>query len=134
MGSGSIPIHIVCDHGDSTELTCSPKVAYENYLQDFSMFQCHGISHVKYVHKIVDKQIDNVNKVLENDQYVESDSSLLNGGDVSGKHHYSCPIPNGIWGHLNDDTFYTSPSVSHDLDISDKTRCFLIHRDLVTIS
>ena len=32
MGSGSIPIHMVCVYKNDAELLCNPKVAYENYL------------------------------------------------------------------------------------------------------
>ena len=108
------------------------------------MFERHGIHYDGYMYEISDKLTDNANEDTKNYENVELGSSLLNSRDASVKHHDSCPIPNGIWGHLNDDSLGSGLSVSHDFDIVDKTRGFLNHnsgnfsfigpdRDLVTI-
>ena len=144
MGSGSIPIHIIGVYKNNAELLCNPKVAYKNYLQECFMFERHGISYDQCMYIIIDKLIDNANEDTQAHQNAELDSSLLYGRNANVKHYDRCPIPNGIGGDLNDDSFDSGPSVSHDFDIADKIRGFLNHssgnfsfigpdRDLVTI-
>ena len=145
MGSGSIPVHMICGYKNVDELSCNPKVAHANYLQDCLTFERHGISYGEYMYKIIDKLIDNVNDDMQTKQHVELVSPLLYCSDASVEYHDSCPMPNGIGGHLHDNNLDPDLSVSHDFDIIDKTRGFFNHssghfsfigpdRDLVTIS
>ena len=97
------------------------------------------------MYKIIDKLIDIADNEMQTNQNVELVSSVLFGSDASVKYHDSCPIPNGIEGHLHDNNLDSDLSVSHDFDIADKIRGFLNHssgnfsfigpdRDQVTIS
>ena len=111
VGSGSIPIHIVCDYRGGEQLSCTPKIAYGNYLQDCFTFEHHGISYSEYMCRIADILIDTAN--------INTQASV--------EHPDSCPILNGVWGHLKDGVLDAGLSVSHDFDIADKTRGFLNH-------
>ena len=143
VGLGSIPIDLVCEYKVS-ELSCDPKVAHDNYLQDCFVFERHSVLYDEYIYKINDHLIDNVNDYQQADQECQPVSALLSNSDPSVKDRDIYSIPNGLGGHLYGNYLESDLSVSHDFDIVDKTRSFLNQssgkfsfigpdRDLVTI-
>ena len=145
VGLGLIPIHMVHVYKEVFDLSCNPKVAHDNCLQDCVAFECHGMLYDKYMYKIIDNLIDKVNHVDETDQVNGPISLSSHGSDGSVKCQDICPIPNAIGGHLGGSDLDSDLSVSHNFNITDKVRGFLSRssgefsftgpdRDLVTIS
>ena len=145
VGSGLVPIHMVEIYKEVADSSGNPRVTHDNYLQDCLTFDRHGILYNEYICNIIDNMIEKSNHADQTDRANDSVSFLFHDGDASIKCQDTCPVPNGIGGHLTNNDLDSDLSVSHDFDIADKVRGFLNHssgefsfigpdRDIVTIS